>query len=224
VSQRSKEYAHDYRYFPEPDLPPLHIDARWVDEVRARLPELPESRRERFVRDYALPAYDAGLLTASKAVADYFEAVQASRTARSAKDVSNWVLGPVSAIMNAHNADIIAFGNRVSPGKLGELLAMESKATISTATAKSVLDEMFESGKGAETIVREKGLGQISDTAAIEEQISLVINANPQAVSDFRAGKETASKFLVGQVMRATKGRANPQLVNELLKKKLMGE
>jgi aspartyl-tRNA(Asn)/glutamyl-tRNA(Gln) amidotransferase subunit B len=224
VSQRSKEYAHDYRYFPEPDLPPLHIDARWVEEVRAQLPELPESRRDRFISEYALPAYDAGLLTASKAVADYFEAVVAAKTARSAKDISNWVLGPVSAIMNAHNADIIAFGNRVSPGKLGELLAMESKATISTATAKSVLDEMFDSGKGAETIVGEKGLGQISDTAAIEEQISLIINANPQAVSDFRAGKETASKFLVGQVMRATKGRANPQLVNELLKKKLMGE
>ena len=221
VSQRSKEYAHDYRYFPEPDLPPLHIDRTWVDEMRARLPELPEKRGERFASQYGLSGYDAALLTSSKAMADYFEAVVTTKTARSAKDVGNWVVGPASAIMNQRNVDVGEFSKRVPAQRLGELLGMEAKSTINAATAKAVLEEMFDTSKSAEVIVKEKGLAQISDTSAIEEQIDLVIKSNPQAVSDFRAGKETAIKFLVGQVMRSTRGRANPQILNELLKKRL---
>jgi aspartyl-tRNA(Asn)/glutamyl-tRNA(Gln) amidotransferase subunit B len=224
VSQRSKEYAHDYRYFPEPDLPPLVLDRKWVDEIRTNLPELPEAKRDRFINQYALPAYDAELLTATKAIADYFEQLVQTSAAKTAKDTGNWLLGPASALMNANNMDISEFMTRINVEKMAGLLRLEAKSVISTATAKSVLEDMFNSGKNADDIVKEKGLGQISDSAAIEGQVEEVIKANPQAVSDFRAGKETAVKFLVGQVMRATKGRANPQLVNDLVKKKLMGE
>lgn len=224
VSQRTKEYAHDYRYFPEPDLPPMMLSRDWVESIRARLPELPEAKRDRFVEDYGLPMYDASLLTVSKAMADYFEDLAKTGSARSAKDVSNWMLGPASAIMNHRNADMDEFGRRVDIKKFAGLLALESRAAINMPTAKSVLEEMFDSGKTADTIVKEKGLAQISDAGAIEEAVQQSINSNPQAVDDFRAGKESALKFLVGQVMRLTKGRANPQIVNELLKKKLTGE
>ena len=221
VSQRTKEYAHDYRYFPEPDLPPLHIARTWVDEVKARLPELPDKKCERFTTQYGLPEYDAMLLTSSKAMADFFEAVVASKSARSAKEACNWIVGPVSAIMNQRNVGLAELARRITPLRLGELLSLEAKSVINVATAKAVLEEMFETGNSAESIVKAKGLAQISDTSAIEEQIELVIKSNAQAVKDFRAGKETAIKFLVGQVMRGTRGRANPQIVNELLKKKL---
>jgi aspartyl-tRNA(Asn)/glutamyl-tRNA(Gln) amidotransferase subunit B len=221
VSQRTKEYAHDYRYFPEPDLPPLHIARTWVDEVKARLPELPDKKCERFTSQYGLPEYDAALLTSSKAMAGYFEAVVATKTARSAKEAGNWLIGPASAIMNQRNIDWTEFASRITPLRLGELLGLEARSVISTATAKAVLEEMFETSESAESIVKAKGLAQISDTSAIEEQIDLVIKSNAQAVNDFRTGKETAIKFLVGQVMRGTRGRANPQIVNELLKKKL---
>ncbi len=221
VSQRTKEYAHDYRYFPEPDLPPLHIDRKWVDEVKSQLPELPAQKCQRFVSQYGLPEYDAALLTSSRPTADYFEAVVATKAARSAKEVGNWIIGPASAIMNQHSVDIGEFSHRIAPQRLGGLLALEVKSIISAATAKAVLEEMFDSSKSAESIVNEKGLAQISDTSAIDEQIDLVIKANPQAIADFRAGKEAAIKFLIGQVMRSTRGRANPQVVNELLKKKL---
>jgi aspartyl-tRNA(Asn)/glutamyl-tRNA(Gln) amidotransferase subunit B len=224
VSQRSKEYAHDYRYFPEPDLPPLMVDRNWVDEIKSRLPELPEARCGRFVKEYNLSAYDAGLLTASKSLAGYFEQLVEKQAAKTAKDAGNWLLGPVMALMNSNNMDITDFAKKISVDKMAGLLSLESKAVINTATAKSVLEEMFTSGKTADVIVKEKGLGQISDSAAIEEQIDAMIRANPQAVTDFRAGKETAIKFLVGQVMKATRGRANPQMVNDLLKKKLTGE
>ncbi len=224
VTQRSKEYAHDYRYFPEPDLPPLNISRTWVEEVRLRLPELPENRKDRFVRDYGLPEYDAVLLTSSRAMADYFEAGVTANRAGSAKEVSNWVLGPVSALMNSRGIDIALVKQKVSPEALSQLLSLEAKSVINGPTAKAVLDEMFETGKGAEAIVKDKGLAQISDSSAIEQQISTIIENNPQAVKDFQAGKDTAMKFLVGQIMKATKGRANPQLVNQLLKKKLTGE
>ena len=169
-------------------------------------------------------AYDAGLLTATKAIAGYFEQLVQTNAAKTAKEAGNWLLGPASALMNANNMDISEFMARINVEKLAGLLRLEAKSVISTATAKSVLEEMFNSGKNADDIVKEKGLGQISDSAAIEGQVEEVIKANPQAVADFRAGKETAVKFLVGQVMRATKGRANPQLVNDLLRKKLRGE
>ncbi len=230
VSQRSKEYAHDYRYFPEPDLPPLVLNQDWVEEMRAKLPELPEARRNRFVAEYGLPLYDANLLTSSKAMADYFE--ECLRTEgykklpkdKGAKEVSNWLLGEVSRIMNANNIDIVDFGRRVSPKEFAGLLVLHSQAVVNTATAKSVLEEMFKTGKNADEIITQRGLSQISDTAAIEAEVITVINNNKPAVADYKAGREQAIKFLVGQVMKATGGRANPKLVNELLKKKLEEE
>jgi aspartyl-tRNA(Asn)/glutamyl-tRNA(Gln) amidotransferase subunit B len=230
VSQRSKEYAHDYRYFPEPDLPPLVISRDWVEETRSKLPELPEARRDRFVADYGLPLYDANLLTASKDMADYFE--ESTKTKeykevpqdKAAKEISNWLLGEVSRIMNSNNIDIPEFRKRVSPERLVRLSVLESEAAINTATAKAVLEEVFTTGKDPDRIIAEQGLGQISDTEEIEETVSQVIASNPRALADFKAGKEQALKFLVGQVMKATRGRANPQLANELLKKRLKAE
>ena len=218
VSQRSKEYAHDYRYFPEPDLPPLTISREWVEEVRAKLPELPEEKRNRFMSEYGLPKYDADLLTGSKAMADYFE--EGTGKDVTPKEASNWLLGEVTRIINANNIDIDAFKEKVAPDRLAGLI-LSSHQTINTVTAKSVLEDMFTTGKSAAAIIEEQGLSQISDTQELEKIVSEVINSNAQPVADFRAGKETAFKFLVGQVMRATKGQANPQLVNEVLKKKL---
>ena len=219
VSQRTKEYAHDYRYFPEPDLPPLTISREWVEEVRARLPELPEEKRNRFMSEYGLPKYDADLLTSSKAMADYFE--EAASKDITPKEVSNWLLGEVARIINANNIDIDVFNEKVTPDRLAELI-VSSHQTVNTATAKSVLEDMFTTGKTADEIITGRGLGQISDTQELEKIVSEVINSNAQPVADFRAGKEAALKFLVGQVMRATKGQANPQVVNEVLKKKLV--
>ena len=227
VAQRSKEYAHDYRYFPEPDLPPLVLSRKWVGEISSRLPELPEARRKRLIAEYKLPVYDANLLTSSKAMADYFE--DCLKTAefkklppnKGTKDVSNWLLGEVSRIINANNVDISGFGRKVSPEQLTRLLVLNSQGDISTATSKSMLEEMFNKGKDADTIAAEHGLSQISDANEVEKVIAQVVEANTQAVSDYKAGKAQALKFLVGQVMRATKGRANPGLVNKLLEKKL---
>ncbi len=220
VSQRSKEYAHDYRYFPEPDLPPLIIGREWVEEVRKKLPELPEARCDRFIAQYELPIYDASLLTGSKAVADYFEeGVKADKEVQ-AKEFSNWLQGEVSRIMNAGNIDIETFRKKVSPEMLSALIS-SSHGTINTATAKSVLEEMYKSGQSAAEIIKKRGLSQISDTGELEKIVAEVIKSNVQPVADYKAGKETALMFLVGQVMKASKGRANPQLVNEVLKKKL---
>ncbi len=230
VSQRSKEYAHDYRYFPEPDLPPLVISREWVEEIRAKLPELPEARRDRFMADYGLPLYDANLLTSSKEMADYFEDCTKTKEYmklpqdQRAKELSNWLLGTASQIMNVTHTDINEFRKRVSPERVCRLILDVDSAFISTATAKSVLEEMFNTGKDPDKIIAEQGLSQISDTGEIEETASQVIASNPQAVADFRAGKGQALKFLVGQVMKATRGRANPKLANELLKKRLEAE
>ena len=227
VAQRSKEYAHDYRYFPEPDLPPLVLSRGWVEEMRSKLPELPDARRDRFIAEYGLPTYDANLLTSSKAMADYEEdlikAGEADNLSKAerAKLGSNWILGEVSRIINANNIDILAFRQKVSPERLVRLAVLNSQAVVSTATAKSVLEEMFKTGQDADEIIRERGLSQISDTQQLEEAVTQVIEANAQAVADFRAGKAPALQYLVGQVMRATKGRANPKVVNELLKQKL---
>lgn len=226
VSQRSKEYAHDYRYFPEPDLPPLFLSREWVEEIKAKLPELPEARRDRLVAEYGLPLYDASLLTSSKAMADYFEdCLQTEEYRRlprgkGAKEISNWLLGETSRIINANNIDISEFRERVSPEQFCELV-LSSHTTINMVTAKSVLEEMFNTGRGVADIIGQRGLSQISDTGTIEKEVEEVIKANEPAVADYRAGKEQALKFLVGQVMKATRGRANPKLVNEVLKKKL---
>jgi aspartyl-tRNA(Asn)/glutamyl-tRNA(Gln) amidotransferase subunit B len=228
VSQRSKEYAHDYRYFPEPDLPPLILSREWVEAVRVKLPELPEARRDRFMAEYRLPLYDANLLTGSKDMADYFEDCLKLGEPRSlqpperAKLWSNSILGEVSRILNDNNIDIIDFRKKISPKQFCRLLALNSEGAISAATLKSVLHEMFNTGKDADEIIAQHGLSQISDTQQLGETISEVITANSQAVNDYKAGKEQAMKFLVGQVMKATRGRADPKLVNELLKEKLV--
>ncbi len=220
VSQRTKEYAHDYRYFPEPDLPPIVIGRDWVEAVRKKLPELPEARRDRFITEYDLPIYDASLLTGSKAMADYFEeGVKVSKEVP-AKEVSNWLLGEVSRIVNAGNIDIETFRKKVRPDILSALI-LSSHSTINAATAKSVLEEMFNSGQNAAEIIKKRGLSQISDTGELEKIVAEVIKSNVQPVADYKAGKEAALKFLVGQVMKASKGRANPQLVNEVIKRKL---
>ena len=226
VSQRSKEYAHDYRYFPEPDLPPLAISREWVEEIKARLPELPEDRRDRFVAEYGLSLYDANLLTGSKGMADYFE--ESTKTEeykklppdKAAKEVSNWLVGEASRIMNANSIDIDEFRKTVGPEQLLKLIA-SAHNVINVAMAKTVLEEMFQTGKDADEIITRQGLSQISDTSEIENAVIEVVKSNVQAVSDFRSGKEAALKFLVGQVMKATRGRANPALVNEVLKKEL---
>jgi len=229
VSQRSKEYAHDYRYFPEPDLPPLALSREWVEEIKAKLPELPEARRDRFVKEYGLSLYDANLLTSAREMAEYEEEFVAAATdtpanlpkAESAKIGSNWLLGEVSRIMNASSIDISEFSQKVSPARLVGLLVLQSQAVINTATAKSVLEEMFKSGKEADKIIAEQGLSQISDSGEIENAVSQVIGANPKAVADYKQGKEQSLKFLLGQVMRLTRGRANPTLVEKELRKRL---
>ncbi|MBA7662008.1 Aspartyl/glutamyl-tRNA(Asn/Gln) amidotransferase subunit B [subsurface metagenome] len=225
VSQRSKEYAHDYRYFPEPDLPPLVLNRDWVEGIRSKLPELPEARRDRFVAEYGLPLYDANLLTGSKAMADYFEACLETETpqslplARRAKTVSNWLLDEFSRLLNVTDTEIS--DSRVSPEQLCQLLDLIQKGSISGTSAKLVFEEMFNTSKDAADIITQRGLSQISDTQVVREVVNQVIQANTQAVADYKAGKAQAIKYLIGQVMKATRGRANPKLASELLREKL---
>jgi aspartyl-tRNA(Asn)/glutamyl-tRNA(Gln) amidotransferase subunit B len=223
VSQRSKEYAHDYRYFPEPDLPPLVFSRQWVEELRSRLPELPEERRDRFVRQYELSRYDASLLTASKAMADFFEhclgLIEEPKLKKMAKAVSNWMSGDFTRLLHATDTEI--GDSRVTPEHLVAMLDLIDNGTLSGAAAKAVFEEVFNTGKRAAEIIAERGLTQISDAQEIDGIVSRVIATNTQAVSDFKKGKEQALTFLVGQVMRETKGRANPSLVNKLLKESL---
>jgi aspartyl-tRNA(Asn)/glutamyl-tRNA(Gln) amidotransferase subunit B len=228
VSQRSKEYAHDYRYFPEPDLPPLSFSRKWVEEIRARLPELPDARRDRFIAQYGLPLYDANLLVDSKAMAEYFEdcvKLMGARNGdlpRKAKMVSNWLLGDFSRLLNATNTSIE--NTRVSPGNLAEMLQLTDKGVLGGPAAKAVFEEMFNSGKKAGDIVKEKGLSQISSSDELEKIAAEVIAGNAQAVSDYEAGKQQALAFLIGQMMKATKGRANPATAREVLLHKLGGK
>ena len=225
VSQRSKEYAHDYRYFPEPDLPPVAIDAVWVEELRTGLPELPAQRRARFMGEYGLPFYDANLLTGSKATADYFEACLALRPVEPghlvsrAKAVSNWVLVELGRLLNLDGTAIK--DTRVTPAHLFELVELIETGTLSSTLAKTVLEGSFDTGMAPGEIVEERGYVQISDSSVIESAVEEAIGSNPQAVADYRKGKETAAKFLVGQVMKITKGKANPALVNRLVVEKL---
>jgi aspartyl-tRNA(Asn)/glutamyl-tRNA(Gln) amidotransferase subunit B len=229
VSQRSKEYAHDYRYFPEPDLPPLVLSHAWVEEIRSRLPELPQARRERFMAQYGLPLYDASLLTVSKALADYFEAClkreasssQPAALQKRAKTVGNWIVGDFTRLLNITGIEIDK--SKTTPQYLVQMLDLVDTGTISGPAAKEVFEEMFHTGKSPDAIVAEKGLTQISDATAIEGMVRKVVAENPRAVADFRSGKQQAITFLVGQVMRATRGRANAAMVNELLKRELEG-
>ncbi len=221
VSQRSKEEAHDYRYFPEPDLPPLDIAPEWVSEIRARLPELAPERCVRFQSDYGLPEYDALLLTDTRAMADYFEKAAGLRPAEGAelehhaKQVSNWMLGDLAGLLNLENRDISE--SPVSPDHLVELIALVSEGAISVTMGKTVLEEAYRSGSSPRSIVEERGYIQISDTSAVEPSVREALDANPRAVSDYLSGKESAAKFLVGQVMKLTQGQAKPDVVNKLV-------
>lgn len=217
VSQRSKEFADDYRYFPEPDLPPLTLSPVVVEAIRARLPELPEARKRRFVRQYGLSDYDADVLTPSQAVADYYEAAVVAHG--NPKLVANWVSGEVFRLMRARGLDIDALP--ISPSRLAELLKLVNDQSIGIPVAKLVLEEMFDNGQSAGDIVRAKGLTQISDSGQLRAVAAQVIAANPKAVADYHGGKPTAIKFLVGQVMRATQGQANPVVAGEMLEQLL---
>lgn len=217
VTMRGKEEAHDYRYLPEPDLVPLEISEAWVEEVRRHLPELPSAKEHRFREQYGLPPYDAMVLTSSRAMADYFEACCAFFP--EPKAVSNWMMSEFSRLLNANNLDVSE--TPVSPDNLAAMLKLVAEGTISSKIAKTVFEEMFATGKKPGDIVKEKGLVQISDEGAMAPIVEQVIAANPGPVEDYRAGKEKALGFLVGQVMKATKGKANPGLVNQMLKDKL---
>ena len=220
-SQRSKEEAHDYRYFPEPDLPPLVVDQAWIEEIREKIPQLPADRLRAIMDDYSLPEYDARLLTNSKAMADFYEQAAGLRptagekSGKFAKDVSNWILGDLSRLLNLQDLDINE--SPVSPEYLVELIGLVDEDTVSVSMAKKVLEEAFETGSSPAQIVQEKGYTQISDSSAVDLAVGEAIEANPQAVADYKGGKETAAKFLVGQVMKITKGQAKPDLVNELV-------
>ena len=220
VVQRSKEEANDYRYFPEPDLPPLRPPAAWVAELRARLPELPAARRERFIEGLGLSPYDAGVLTADGALADYFEAVVAAGIA--AKPAANWVAGEFSRLLNARAATgISAGGVALRPEGLAELLTAVEAGRVSTTSAKAVLAEAFDSGESPLALIERRGLGRLGDASAIAEAVAAVIDEHPGPVSEYRAGKEQIFGFLVGQVMKRTAGRADAALVNEELRRRL---
>jgi aspartyl-tRNA(Asn)/glutamyl-tRNA(Gln) amidotransferase subunit B len=214
---RGKEEAHDYRYFPDPDLVPLVIDPQWVEGIRASLPELPDAKKERFIRDYGIPEYDAEVLTTSKSLANYYEA--GLGTYNKPKVLSNWIMSELLRELKRDEREIEDCP--VSALHLAEMLKMIDDGIISGKIAKSVFEEMYRSGKRAEKIVKEKGWIQVTDFAEIEKIIELVLSANPQEVEAYRQGKDKLFGFFVGQVMKATQGKANPQLVNELLKKKL---
>ena len=221
VSQRSKEYADDYRYFPEPDLPPLVLDRAWIEEIKAGLPELPEARKERFQAQYDLPLYDASILTGSRAMADYFESCLKLTGTDRAKKVSNWLLGEFSHLLHTTNSEIE--NSRVSPDMVVELLDLVAHGTISGSAAKTVFTEMFYTGRKASDIVAEKKLSQLSDAAELRGIIKQVLKDNPKAVADYKAGKEQALTFLTGQTLRATRGTANPSVVKEILTQELGG-
>ncbi|WP_028594857.1 Asp-tRNA(Asn)/Glu-tRNA(Gln) amidotransferase subunit GatB [Paenibacillus assamensis] len=213
LSMRSKEEAHDYRYFPDPDLVTLHIDEEWKERVRATIPELPDARKARYASEFGLSSYDADVLTSSKKLADLLE--ESLNYTKDAKAVANWIMGDLLGYLNQNSKEIDDV--MLNGQNLGEMIGLIEKGTISNKIAKTVFKEMLESGKAPQAIVEEKGLVQISDEGAIRGIVEQIVAANPQSVEDYRAGKERAIGFLVGQVMRETKGKANPTLVNELL-------
>jgi len=211
-SMRGKEEAHDYRYFPDPDLAPVKIETEWLEELRRNLPELPTARAERFQSEYGLPTYDAEVLTGDKALADYFE--ECLKEFPQPKTVSNWIMVEVMRELKKEEAGITAL--KVTPQDLGRLLALVDKGAISGKIAKTVFEEMIATGQDPETIVQAKGLAQISDAGALEGQAREILAAHPKEVADYQAGKTKVLGFFVGQLMRQTKGQANPQLANEI--------
>jgi aspartyl-tRNA(Asn)/glutamyl-tRNA(Gln) amidotransferase subunit B len=217
VPQRGKEHAQDYRYFPEPDLPLLEVSREWVEELQAQLPELPDAKRARFIADYGLGDYDAGLLVADKGVADYYEAVVAGSV--DPKTAANWVTGELFRLMNETGEEIESAP--VSAQALAELIRLVEDNTITQNTGKEVLEKMFATGHGARQIVEERGLAQISDTAALEKIVAQVLEKNPKQVGEYLDGKGQVLGWLMGQVMKATRGKADPKTVRELLQSQL---
>lgn len=218
-SMRGKEEAHDYRYFPDPDLVTLHIDQAWKDRIRETIPELPDARKARYASEYGLPEYDAGVITSSKALADLFESSLAYT--KDAKAVSNWIMGDLLGYLNSNSLELSDV--KLTGQGLGEMIGLLEKGTISSKIAKTVFKEMLQSGKLPQQIVEEQGLVQISDEGAILAIVQEVVANNPASVEDYKAGKEKAIGFLVGQVMKQSKGKANPGLVNKLLVDVLKG-
>jgi aspartyl-tRNA(Asn)/glutamyl-tRNA(Gln) amidotransferase subunit B len=214
---RSKEDAHDYRYMPEPDLPPIVTTDEQIEAYRKELPELPDARRERLEKEYGLSDYDAGVITASRPMAEYFDEVVAGGA--DAKLAANWIMGELAKHLNAENKTIV--DSPVEPARLAAMIQMITKGTISSKIAKTVFEEMWTSKDAPEEIVKAKGLVQITDTKAIEEIVDKVIADNPKPVEDYKGGNKKAIGALVGQVMKQSKGKANPQMVNQLLAQKL---
>jgi aspartyl-tRNA(Asn)/glutamyl-tRNA(Gln) amidotransferase subunit B len=217
LGMRTKEFAHDYRYFPEPDLMPLIVSDQWEERVRAELPELPEARRERFRTQYGLREYDAGVLTVSRPLADYYEEV--AGVCGDPRAAANWVQGDLLGALNAAGKDITE--STVSAQHLGELVRLIGEGAISGKIAKTVFEKMLAGGQTPQEIIAAEGLAQISDASALEKVVAEVIAASPKQVEQFRAGKQEVLRYFVGQIMKATRGRANPALVNQLLKKHL---
>jgi aspartyl-tRNA(Asn)/glutamyl-tRNA(Gln) amidotransferase subunit B len=218
---RSKESAHDYRYFPDPDLLPLVIADAWIEEIRATLPELPARRKRRFISEYGLPTYDAELLTSRKDIADYFEA--AVKIHANPKALSNWIVGDLFRVLKERRLDeqLSISAWPVSPARLAEMVQLIDQGKISGKIAKAIFEEMLDSSNTPEQIVSDKGLEQVSDLSSIEAAIDLVLASSTKQIAQYRAGNEKVFGFLVGQVMKATHGRANPQRVNEVLREKL---
>ena len=216
-SMRGKEEAHDYRYFPDPDLVPIVVDSEWVGAVKALLPELPDTKKERFIREYGIPEYDAEVLTSSKPLANYYEACL--RVYEKPKIVSNWIMSELLRELKRDEREIEECP--VPAQNLAQLLNLIEEGLISGKIAKSVFEEMYRTGKKADEVVKEKGWIQVTDTSAIEKTVDEILTKNPREVEEYKKGKEKLFGFFVGQVMKATQGKANPQIVNELLKKKL---
>ncbi|AFH60011.1 Asp-tRNA(Asn)/Glu-tRNA(Gln) amidotransferase subunit GatB [Paenibacillus caseinilyticus] len=219
LSMRGKEQAHDYRYFPDPDLVALHISDEWKDRVRASIPELPDARKKRYVGEYNLPSYDAEVITSQMKLADFFE--ESLKYTQDAKAVSNWIMGELLGYLNANGLELEDV--KITGKGLGEMIGLIEKGTISSKIAKTVFKAMLESGKDPQVIVEEQGLVQISDEGAIAAIVDTIIANNPQSVADYKAGKEKAVGFLVGQAMKETKGKANPGMLNKLILEKLNG-
>jgi aspartyl-tRNA(Asn)/glutamyl-tRNA(Gln) amidotransferase subunit B len=224
VSQRSKEYASDYRYFPEPDLPLVIIEPEWVEDVRAGLPELPGAKTARFIEQYRLSAYDAGVLTVTRATADFFESVLEARsgshdTQQRSKSVSNWILGEVARLLNETGTELADM--KITPEHLAQLLDLVEAGTLSNNMAKTVFEEMYTTGRPPKELADERGMVQLSEDESLLPAVEEAVAANEDAVADFLAGKDGAMRFLIGQVMKITRGKANPQVATKLVKEKL---
>jgi aspartyl-tRNA(Asn)/glutamyl-tRNA(Gln) amidotransferase subunit B len=219
VSQRSKEFAHDYRYFPEPDLPPIFVSKEWVAELEAALPELPDARRERFITQYGLGRYDAAQLSTARTIADFFE--KTVRLHSEPKEVSNWIQSELFRLQKAAGEDDGETEGGVTPERLASLLSLVGRGVVSKGAARQVFEAVYRTGKEPSAVVEELGLAQVSESTEIERFVDEVLAAQPQAVEDYRAGKTGAVNFLAGQVMKLSRGKANPNLVRELIEQRL---